>query len=45
MKLEGLKRLFLHASKLRFKHPLDDNMLEIDAPLPEPLSRLLENLA
>ena len=45
MKLEGLKRLFLHASKLRFKHPLDDTMLEIDAPLPEPLSQLLENLA
>lgn len=45
MKLEGLKRLFLHASKLRFKHPLDDTMLEIDAPLPEPLTQLLENLA
>lgn len=44
MKLEGLKRLFLHASKLKFKHPLDDTMLEIDAPLPEPLSQLLENL-
>ena len=45
MKLEGLKRLFLHASKLKFKHPLDDTMLEINAPLPEPLSQLLENLA
>jgi 23S rRNA pseudouridine955/2504/2580 synthase len=45
MKLDGLNRLFLHASRLRFKHPLEDKQMDIEAPLPEPLSRLLENLS
>ncbi len=45
MKLDGLKRLFLHASRLRFKHPVDDKQMDIEAPLPESLSTLLNNLS
>lgn len=45
MKLDGLKRLFLHASRLRFKHPVDGTTIDIEAPLPEPLAKLLENLS
>jgi len=45
MKLDGLKRLFLHASRLRFKHPVDGTTIDIQAPLPEPLAKLLENLS
>ncbi|GMR06460.1 MAG: 23S rRNA pseudouridine(955/2504/2580) synthase RluC [Gammaproteobacteria bacterium] len=45
MKLEGLKRLFLHASRLRFRHPIDDKQMDIEAPLPESLARLLDKLS
>ncbi len=45
MKLEGLKRLFLHASRLRFKHPVDNKEMVIEAPLPEQLAALLEKLS
>ena len=45
MKLDGLKRLFLHASRLRFKHPAGWLTIDIEAPLPEPLAELLENLS
>ena len=41
----GLKRLFLHASRLRFEHPADGKKIDIEAPLPEPLAKLLENLS
>ena len=45
MRLDGLKRLFLHASRLRFEHPADGKKIDIEAPLPEPLAKLLENLS
>jgi 23S rRNA pseudouridine955/2504/2580 synthase len=45
MKLFGLKRLFLHASRLRFRHPIDDRPMDIEAPLPEELASVLERLA
>jgi len=45
MKLEGLKRLFLHASRLRFRHPIDDKQMDIEAPLPESLAGLLDKLS
>ena len=45
MRLDGLKRLFLHASRLRFKHPADGKTIDIEAPLPEPLAKLLESLS
>lgn len=42
MKALGLKRLFLHAFKLRF--PWKDGVLEVNAPLDEALERVLERL-
>jgi 23S rRNA pseudouridine955/2504/2580 synthase len=41
----GLRRLFLHARQLRFAHPLTGNTIDIEAPLPDDLSTLLERLA
>jgi len=35
----GLKRMFLHASRLRFQHPLTSVPLELEAPLPDELRR------
>lgn len=31
---EGLKRMFLHAARLAFRHPLTDQPIELTAPLP-----------
>ena len=46
MRERGLKRLFLHASRLRFRHPLDDDkVLDIAAPLPGELVQVLEALS
>lgn len=45
MREAGLKRLFLHASRLRFNHPLEDRLMDIEAPLPAPLEQVLENLS
>jgi 23S rRNA pseudouridine955/2504/2580 synthase len=41
---EGLKRLFLHAHRLRFSHPLTRAPLEIVAPLPPDLGAFLDRL-
>ncbi|MFC3395267.1 23S rRNA pseudouridine(955/2504/2580) synthase RluC [Brenneria rubrifaciens] len=40
----GLKRLFLHASALRFEHPNTGETLRIEAPLDEQLRRCLQVL-
>jgi 23S rRNA pseudouridine955/2504/2580 synthase len=32
---QGVKRLFLHARRLAFKHPVDDRRMTVDSPLPE----------
>lgn len=40
----GLRRLFLHAVSLRFKHPLSDRKMVCEAPLPPELSTVLERL-
>jgi len=40
----GLKRLFLHARYLRFKHPLSDDWVEVEAPLPADLDKVLAKL-
>ncbi len=44
LKSLGLKRLFLHARYLRFKHPLSDDWVEVEAPLPADLDKLLAKL-
>lgn len=40
----GLRRLFLHASGLRFANPTDGTRLGIEAPLPAELGDVLERL-
>jgi 23S rRNA pseudouridine955/2504/2580 synthase len=41
---QGLKRMFLHARKLVFAHPVEEREVEIEAALPSELSRFLEAL-
>lgn len=40
-KKRGFKRLFLHAEKLEFTHPVTGKMLSLTAPLPQALQELL----
>jgi len=40
----GLKRMFLHAARLRFDHPLSGEPLALEAPLPAELRDFLERL-
>jgi 23S rRNA pseudouridine955/2504/2580 synthase len=42
-KKRGYKRLFLHAQKLQFAHPINGELLKIIAPLPSDLQTLLDN--
>jgi 23S rRNA pseudouridine955/2504/2580 synthase len=39
---EGVRRLFLHASRLRLKHPLTGDALAFDAPLPRELKDFVQ---
>lgn len=41
---EGLKRMFLHAWRMRFPHPLTAAPLSLEAPLPDDLRRFLDHL-
>ncbi len=40
----GLKRLFLHAASVSFRHPVNGTRLRISAPLPEDLNSFLKRL-
>jgi 23S rRNA pseudouridine955/2504/2580 synthase len=40
----GLKRMFLHAAKLVFEHPISGERMLIEAPLPAELANFLETL-
>ena len=44
LKNHGLRRLFLHASRLLLIHPLSEQKLVIEAPLPSELHTVLANL-
>ena len=44
MRERGLKRLFLHALRLDFKHPVNGCKMHIEAPLPSDLTLFLEQL-
>ena len=35
---EGLKRMFLHARRIRFAHPVDGREVIVEAPLPPELA-------
>jgi 23S rRNA pseudouridine1911/1915/1917 synthase len=39
-----LARQALHAFRLRFRHPVKDNWLEVEAPLPADMRATLEAL-
>lgn len=41
----GLKRMFLHAWRMRFAHPLSGEPLELESPLPETLKAFLKNIS
>ncbi|MCX7172783.1 MAG: RluA family pseudouridine synthase [Proteobacteria bacterium] len=40
----GLKRMFLHAAKLNFDHPLSGQTISLEAPLPDDLRGFLDRL-
>jgi 23S rRNA pseudouridine955/2504/2580 synthase len=40
----GLKRLFLHAARLRFDHPSRGTTLDLEAPLPADLTQFLDRI-
>lgn len=42
---EGLKRMFLHAARLRFAHPLSGETLDLAVDLPPELTSFLDQLA
>ena len=41
---QGLKRMFLHAAKLVFDHPITGERMTVEAPLPADLASFLETL-
>lgn len=41
---EGLKRMFLHAWRMRFPHPLNAEPVSLEAPLPDDLRHFLDHL-
>ena len=45
MKSYGLSRLFLHAARLTFFHPMTDKSITVEAPLAAELKAVLVNLA
>jgi 23S rRNA pseudouridine955/2504/2580 synthase len=45
LRREGLKRMFLHAAKLAFDHPVSGERLEIASPLPRDLAAYAERAA
>jgi 23S rRNA pseudouridine955/2504/2580 synthase len=41
---EGLKRMFLHAHRVQFRHPLSGASVALEAPLAPELQRFLDAL-
>src|SRR3990172_7301925 len=39
---QGVKRLFLHARRLAFKHPIDGKAMKLESPLPDDMSRFCQ---
>lgn len=44
LKSYGLKRLFLHAWRLGIKHPLSGEAMQLEAPLPDNLTNVIDQL-
>ena len=45
MRAKGLNRLFLHAKRLKFRHPVTEELMEPIASLDDQLSRVLSNMS
>lgn len=45
MRAMGLKRLFLHAARLEFRHPVSGSKMRLESPLPPDLQAVLERLS
>jgi 23S rRNA pseudouridine955/2504/2580 synthase len=41
---QGLKRMFLHAARLVFDHPVSGERMQVEAPLPDDLAKFLDTL-
>jgi 23S rRNA pseudouridine955/2504/2580 synthase len=39
---QGVKRLFLHARRLGFRHPIDGKAMKLESPLPDDMRRFCE---
>jgi 23S rRNA pseudouridine955/2504/2580 synthase len=44
LKKQGLKRMFLHAARVTFNHPLTGQRMELETPLPADLKHFLDGL-
>lgn len=44
MQEKGLSRLFLHASQLKFNHPISQQVMQFEAPMPDDLQAVLDHL-
>jgi len=44
MRGQGLRRLFLHAHMLEFTDPLNDQVINVSAPLPDELKKFMDKL-
>ncbi len=42
---DGLKRMFLHAWKMKFPHPAEEKEMTLEAPLPQALDEFLKKLS
>ncbi|MFN7133703.1 MAG: RluA family pseudouridine synthase, partial [Myxococcales bacterium] len=40
----GLKRMFLHARRITFRHPVDDNRMTLESPLSQELATVLRKM-
>ena len=40
---QGVKRLFLHARRLGFKHPIDGKAMKLESPLPNDMQRFCQS--
>ena len=45
MRAVGLRRIFLHAYTLGFRHPVTGRLVRVVCPLPRPLEEVVERLA
>ena len=44
LKQKGLNRLFLHAHRVAFPHPRDETTIRLEAPLPDELDRVIQQI-